>query len=166
MKKSTLFIIIIFISAALCGLWLYTTFSEPAPETAIAVAEKPPANTISGREKKIPLDYERSQKLQADTDALLPLFDKMPPVPVYLKDEVINKEGTNTERGVAYTTCENNNQPMIFVKKVFYEKANRKQLINILKHELTHAWQCRQQFTWGHDERFRKKFKQAGGFGN
>lgn len=166
MKKRWLVIFIIFISAVLCGFWLYMTFTKPVPETINTVAEKPPANKTPEREKKIQLNYERNAKLQADTDAILPLFDKMPPVPVYLKDEVINREGTNTERGVAYTTCENNNQPTIYMKKVFYEKANRKQLVNILKHELTHAWQCRQQYTWGHDEKFRKKFKQVGGFGN
>lgn len=166
MKKSGLFVIIIFISAALCGLWLFTTFFRSPPETAIANVEKPPANTINERNKKIPIDYERNTKLQTESDALLTLFDKMPQVPIFLKDEVINKEGTNTERGVAYTTCENNNKPTIFMKKVFYEKANRKQLVNILKHELTHAWQCRRQYTWGHDEKFRKKFKQVGGFGN
>ena len=158
MKLRILFIIIIFISAALLGWWLFASFTKPLPEPVPARVEavKPPPTPV----------FERDEKIQSETDALVHLFDKMPAVPVYLKDEVINREGTNTERGVAYTTCENDNQPTIFVKKVFYQKANRKQLVNILKHELTHAWQCRQRYTWGHDEKFRKKFKQVGGFGN
>lgn len=110
--------------------------------------------------------FERDGKLQSQTDALLSLFGKMPRVPIYLKDEVINKKGSETERGVAYTACENKNQPTIFVKKIFYQKANQKQLTNILKHELTHAYFCLQGTQTGHDERFRKKFEQVGGFGN
>src|SRR4051812_32340751 len=46
---------------------------------------------------------ERDDNLQAEMDALLSLFDQMPPVPVYLKDEPMLKAGTNTERGAAYT---------------------------------------------------------------
>jgi hypothetical protein len=106
------------------------------------------------------------RKLQSETDALLPLFDNMPPVPVYLRDEPIVKSGTNTERGVAYTNCGKNELPAIFVKRVFYEKTNQKQLTNILKHELTHAWLCRQNFMNGHDDNFRRKFAEVGGFGN
>lgn len=108
----------------------------------------------------------QDKKLQAETDALLPLFDDMPSVPVYPTDEPVIKSGTNTERAVAYTRCENRRFPSIFVKKNFYQKVNRRQLVNILKHELTHAWLCRQEMPWGHDERFRRKFKQIGGFGN
>lgn len=55
---------------------------------------------------------------------------------------------------------------MIYMKKVFYEKNNQKQIVNILKHELTHAWQCRRGGMRGHDAEFRKKFTEAGGFGN
>lgn len=110
-------------------------------------------------------NFERDMKLQAETDKLVKLFG-LRIVPVYLKDEIINKYRTNTERGVAYTTCTEKAQPIIFVKKVFYEKANRKQLVNILKHELTHAWQCSQDLTWGHDEKFYKKFRSVGGIGN
>jgi hypothetical protein len=110
--------------------------------------------------------FEQNEKLQADADTLLPLFDGMPPVPVFLKDEPIISAGTNTERGVAYTDCEARIVPSIFVKRVFYQNANRIQLVNILKHELTHAWLCRRQLMAGHDARFREKFKQVGGFGN
>ena len=110
--------------------------------------------------------FERDEKLQAEADALLPLFDKMPPVPVYVTDEVIQKAGTNTEKGMAYTHCYGQERPAIFFKKAYYRKTNRKQLINAMKHELTHAWLCRQSVMWGHDERFYKKFRQVGGFGN
>ena len=110
--------------------------------------------------------FETDKKLQTETDALLPLFDNMPSVPVYLKDEPIAKGGTNVENGVAYNVCENRTNPTIFVKKSFYQTANRKQLVNILKHELTHAYFCRQGIQAGHDARFSQKFKQVGGFGN
>lgn len=109
---------------------------------------------------------ERDAKLQAEADALLPLFDDMPPVPFYPSGEPVLKAGTNAEKAVAYTRCENHKFPSVFVKKIFYQKANRKQLVNILKHELTHAWLCRQEIPWGHDARFRRKFQQVGGFGN
>ncbi|CAN5276135.1 hypothetical protein BH10ACI1_BH10ACI1_21090 [soil metagenome] len=115
----------------------------------------------------IPHDiFEYNAKLQNDADALLNLFDGMDSVPIFLKDEPIIKTGTNTERGVAYTTCDGNEFPKIFVKKIFYQKTNRIQLNNILKHELTHSWLCRQQLMSGHDARFRQKFEQIGGFGN
>lgn len=110
--------------------------------------------------------FEHDDNLQAEADALLPLFDEMPPVPVYLKDEPMLKTGTNTERGAAYTHCYSRELPTIFVKKIFYQKTNRKQLVNLLKHELTHAWLCRRQLMSGHDANFREKFKQVGGFGN
>lgn len=163
MKKFLLF----FALAALILLgfvalfWMF--FSTNAPTTANVLASPTPTAAVKIEPKQ---NFERNAKLQTETDALLPLFGKMPQVPAFLKDEVINKEGSNTERGVAYTTCENKTQPTIYLKKVFYEKAPRKQITNILKHELTHAWQCRQSMMWGHDERFRKKFKEVGGFGN
>ena len=111
--------------------------------------------------------HERDASLQAEADALLPLFDRMPPVPVYLKDETILKSGTNTEKGLAYTHCDGHEFPSIFVKKTFYQKANRIQLVNALKHELTHAWLCRQGLmSVGHGARFRQKFSEIGGVGN
>ncbi len=109
---------------------------------------------------------EKDLVLQKQSDSLLNLFDKMPSVPVFIKDEPILQNGTNTERGLGYTTCENKNVPTIFIKKVFYQKQNQKQITNILKHELTHAYFCRQGFQVGHDERWRKKFESIGGFGN
>lgn len=108
----------------------------------------------------------RNSKLQSQADSLLFHFDRMPPVPVYLTDEAILKGGTNVENGIAYTDCGKNKTPEIFMKKVFYDKGNQKQLVNILKHELTHAWQCRRGGMRGHDAEFRKKFEQVGGFGN
>ena len=112
------------------------------------------------------VQFESNDELQTDANVLLNLFDNMPPVSVYLKDEPVIKSGTNTERGVAYTQCEQHEKPTIFIKKSFYENANRKQLDNILKHELTHAWLCRQRLMTGHDEGFRRKFAEVGGFGN
>jgi hypothetical protein len=109
---------------------------------------------------------EKDSKLQTQADSLLNLFDKMPQVPVFLKDEPILKTGNEIERGLAYTICEPNNKPTIFIKKVFYQKNNQKQIVNILKHELTHAYFCRQGVQVGHDERWRKKFESIGGFGN
>jgi hypothetical protein len=108
---------------------------------------------------------ERIAKLQRDADALLPLFDKMPSVPVYVVNEPIQKGETGADGGVAYNVCENKN-PTIYMKRAFYDKGNRKQIVNILKHELTHAYFCRQGVQTGHDERFRKKFAEVGGFGN
>lgn len=112
------------------------------------------------------INFEENSNLQDETKALLPLFDNMPPVPVFVKDEPILKKGTSIEKGVAYTNCDAHRTPSIFIKKIFHEKANRIMLVNILKHELTHAWLCRQGISAGHDERFRRKFEQVGGFGN
>jgi hypothetical protein len=109
---------------------------------------------------------EQDEKLQAEADALLSLFDNMPPVPVYLRDEPFLKAGTNTEKRAAYTHCYGHEVPAIYVKKIFYRQANRKQLVNLLKHELTHAWLCRQRRMSGHDAEFRRKFNEVGGVGN
>jgi len=116
---------------------------------------------------EINLNFEHDDNLQAEADALLPLFDNMPRVPIFIKDDPMLTTGTNTERGAAYTYCYPREFPTIFVKKIFYQKANQKQLINALKHELTHAWLCRQGLmSVGHNEVFRQKFSQVGGFGN
>lgn len=114
----------------------------------------------------LPKNVETNAKLQLQANSFLKLFGNMPYVPVFIKDEPIIRTGSETQKGVAYTTCENKKEPTIFVKKVFYQKANEKQLSNIIKHELVHAWFCRQGEIIGHDERFRKKFKEIGGFGN
>ncbi len=111
-------------------------------------------------------NVKTDNRLQQQTDALLHFFDKMPTVPVFINDEPILKKGSETQNGVAYTKCESKN-PSIIMKKIFYEKANEKQLTNILKHELTHAWLCRKGLmATGHGKEFRDKFKQAGGIGN
>lgn len=126
-----------------------------------------PFRYFTAEEKVFPGDeFEHDFMLQSAADALLPLFDNMPAVPVFLTDETVIKSGTNTERGLAYTRCDNHEIPSIFVKKVFYQKNNQKQLVNALKHELTHAWLCRQRMMSGHDARFYKKFYEVGGFGN
>lgn len=143
---------------------LFIVFLYLKPADLPAVGEPQPSETPKVEEPK--KDYERNFRLQGQTDRLVKLFGEMPLVPVYLTDEIINKKGTNTERGVAYTTCSEKGKPEIFLKKVFYQKANQKQLVNILKHELTHAWQCHQDLTWGHDEKFYKKFRSVGGIGN
>lgn len=149
-------------SAFLFGRYFF--FSADTNETQTNLNKTPVSNinTAKTPDKKT----EKDIKLQAKSDSLLYLFDKMPSVPVYLVDEPIVRGGSNVEHGVAYTACENKNQPTIFVKKAFYEKRNEKQLVNILKHELVHAYFCRQGIQAEHDERFRKKFKEVGGFGN
>lgn len=156
------FVIVSFTYAAFKLLLLLMVISNLAPTRQI-VTEKitiPEKTAIPERK------FDRDEKLQAESDALLPLFDNMPSVPVYVNDDPILKSGTNTEKGVAYTNCDDHQYPSIFFKKNFYQKTNRKQLINILKHELTHAWLCRQRLMFGHDARFRQKFSQVGGFGN
>lgn len=139
-----------------------------------ACTSSPPAvNVVENTSTPTPIptatpkpDYETNDKLQLQANTLLKLFGNMPQVPVYIRDEPIIKTGSETQKGVAYTTCVDKKNPTIFVKKIFFQKANDKQLTNILKHELVHAWFCRQGEIIGHDERFRKKFKEVGGFGN
>ncbi|MGC2235884.1 MAG: hypothetical protein WA584_06965 [Pyrinomonadaceae bacterium] len=153
---------------ALLVLWFGC--ARTGQNQAVNDSQNQPAANVSPNQavkKDAPVEkFERDAKLQAESDALLPLFDNMPPVPVYVNDEQIIKKGTNTEKGIAYTDCKDHRVPTIFVKKSFYTKTNRKQIVNMLKHELTHAWLCRQEIMWGHDERFYKKFRQVGGFGN
>ena len=161
MKKFLLFFA--FGAVILLGIFALYWIIKPSPQPPEANILPTPMPTLKVETKQ---NFERSAKLQTETDALLPLFGKMSQVPVFLKDEIISKQGSSTERGVAYTACENKNQPTIFVKKVFFEKTNRKQLVNILKHELTHAYFCRQGVQEGHDALFRKKFTEVGGFGN
>jgi len=139
--------------------------SKPTPPNVVSNAQQIVANT-SNSQNTISKKIERNSKLQSQADSLLFHFDRMLPVPVYLIDEPILKGGTNVENGVAYTDCGKNKTPEIFIKKVFYDKGNQKQIINILKHELTHAWQCRRGGMRGHDTEFRKKFTEAAGFGN
>jgi hypothetical protein len=135
-------------------LLLILPLNLPAPGLAV--------QNLSGERRAIAHD----PNLQSFADALLPLFEKMPPVPVFVEDAPVVETGSSIERGVAFTECESSENPAIFVKKAFYEKANRKQLGNIIKHELTHAWLCRQNLMAGHDELFRRKFESVGGFGN
>lgn len=160
LKLSAVFLLILIISTA-----FYFFISSPNSHLLTEVSQPENSATPFPTPAKPLENLERDMKLQAESDKLVKLFG-LRIVPVYLKDEIIKKDGTNTERGVAYTTCTEKTKPKIFVKKVFYQKANRKQLVNILKHELTHAWQCSQDLTWGHDEKFYKKFRSVGGIGN
>ena len=135
--------------------------------TALSAANLAPGVRFAAETAAANNKYERDEKLQAEADAMLPLFDNMPPVPVYVTNEIIAKTGSNTEKGIAYTHCYDDENPAVYVKKSFYQKTNPKQLTNALKHELTHAWLCRQRLmATGHDERFRRKFTEVGGFGN
>lgn len=146
----------IFVCAAFAGLLFLFTRPKNSPGEEIL-----PANAGSV------LTLERDRNLQAEADDLLGLFDKMASVPVLTKDELMLKSGTNIETSAAYTHCFGQEFPVIFVKKTFYRKANRKQLVNALKHELTHAWLCRRrQMSVGHGAEFRRKFTEVGGFGN
>lgn len=166
------FKVLFFILTALVFLFMVVLIGFdffPTPKLEKSVIEADKNRERNSNDEQPPVSgkkFETDEKLQDETNALLPLFDNMQAVPVYIKDEPILKSGTNVEKGVAYTLCELKNNPAIFVKKTFYQKANRKQVVNILKHELTHAWFCRQGVTATHDARFRKKFKEVGGFGN
>lgn len=139
---------------------------KSSPQANIEIINENKTTPTPSPSATLKLDYETNAKLQLQTNSLLKLFGNMPKVPVYIKDEPIIKTGSETQKGVAYTTCENKKDPTIFVKKVFYLKTNDKQLTNSLKHELVHAWFCRQGEIIGHNERFRQKFKEIGGFGN
>lgn len=158
------FAIFVFLSAGVLT-FLYFAFWSKSDPAAINSNKTPEqiSNVVKTPSPKP--KGERDSKLQKDADALLPLFDKMLSVPIYLTNEPIQKGSEGKEGGVAYNVCERDN-PTIFMKRAFYEKANRKQLTNILKHELTHAYFCRQGIQAGHDARFREKFTQVGGFGN
>jgi SprT-like family len=169
MRKSFLIILVIALALFAGIAFLMSRFFIVSNEqTESTVASNVDANQIvANRQNPIWSNkIEKDSKLQTQADSLLNLFDKMSQVPVFIKDEPILKVGTNTERGLGYTICEPNNKPTIFIKKVFYQKNNQKQIINILKHELTHAYFCRQGVQVDHDSRWRKKFESVGGFGN
>jgi hypothetical protein len=157
------FATLLFISIGLVWKWL----STPAV-VSIAAANVSNTNQISNVNAK-PVSEQKGlkdAKLQSQSDKLLPLFNNMPSVPVFTIDEPILKTGSETQKGVGYTVCLTGDKPIIYLKKEFLNKSNQKQLVNILKHELVHAWFCWQGVQVGHDERFRKKFKEVGGIGN
>jgi hypothetical protein len=179
MSKSGLFKFLLFISVAgiiilavafLISRFFYTSSENNQTEIA-ANSTQTSTNKINNLSINKPNinwndKIEKDMVLQKQADSLLNLFDNMPQVPVFIKDEPILKTGTNTERGLGYTTCENKNVPTVYIKKAFYQKNNQIQIINILKHELTHAYFCRQGMQVDHDSRWRKKFESIGGFGN
>lgn len=156
--------------ALVCFLLMVTLSCSSSSSTVNVInslANKSTPTPISTTtQTPIPKNLQKDEKLQKQADEFLPLFDKMPSVPIFVKDEPVLKTGSETQKGVGYTLCESDNQPVIYLKKAFYQKANQKQLTNILKHELTHAYFCRQGIQAGHDERWRKKFKEVGGVGN
>lgn len=156
MKRLIISAILISCAAVAGGLLFARALLGSASPGVVPEAEKTVKSEI----------LESDSVLQSQTDALLALFDAMPPVPVYLKNERVVKTGSRTGRGVAYTACDLDNNPTIFIKQDFFRRANQKQLENILKHELTHAYFCRQGRMWGHDDDFQRKFKEVGGFGN
>lgn len=170
MDKNKILKLLLFIIAPLIllllviGLVLSSFFSLPKTDLVEVKTEKNTTQISNKKTNSNPTkEAIKDEKLQREIDALLPLFG-MPSVPVFIKDEPITA-GAFVQDGVAYNICEDR-KPTIFVKKAFYEKANQKQLVNILKHELVHAWFCRLDIKADHDERFRKKFKEVGGFGN
>jgi hypothetical protein len=172
MKRSMKFIVIL-ASVLVMSLLLIFLIRQYYPSSPEYVQVEIVSNTnVSNKvsiNKPNPILNDKVTKvaeLQKKADTFLNLFDNMPTVPFYLKDEPILKTGTNTERGLAYTICEPNNNPTIFIKKVFYQKANSKQINNVVKHELVHAWFCRKGVQVGHDAQFRRKFESIGGFGN
>lgn len=169
MLNSSMFKILLIIFAAfillVSGILLVVYYFWKSDTTEIT-SNKMPEQVVNASKTPVPKPKGvRDANLQRETDALLPLFDRMPSVPVYLVDEPIQKGSEGKDGGVAYNVCVSRN-PTIYIKKAFYDKKNQKQIVNILKHELTHAYFCRQDIQAGHDERFRKKFTQVGGFGN
>jgi hypothetical protein len=179
MSKSVFFKFLLIISAA--GIVIlavvfsikYIFFTSPENNQTEIVSNT--NQTLTNKNNNLPINkpasvqnakVEKDVVLQKQADSLLNLFDNMPSVAVFIKDELILRNGTNTERGLGYTTCENKNNPTVYIKKVFYQKKNQKQITNFLKHELTHAYFCRQGLQVDHDERWRKKFESVGGFGN
>jgi len=161
------FILAIFLGFA---IWVGSRNVSPSPELSSDSQneENSESNRTLNINPKPILDKKGvpDAQLQIKANSFLPLFDNMQFVPIYVIDEPIISNGSETQKGVAYTVCLTNDNPTIYLKRVFYGGANQKQLGNIIKHELVHAWFCRQGVQVGHDERFRKKFKEVGGFGN
>ena len=171
MAKNNILKLLLFVVVPLIMLFgvvaLILLYSAPTPQISEVVVANKTSNQVSNNKIVSENKFESDKKLQAETDSLLTLFDKrMRTVPVFVRDEPILKTGTESQQRVAYTICENKTNPTIFVKKVFYQCVNKTQLNNILKHELTHAYFCRQGIQAGHDARFRQKFTSVGGFGN
>lgn len=172
MLMTILIILLIgFVSVGIILVW-WITSDEANSNVNVNIANANISSNIPKKSSNTPVNslvkanVKKDATLQKQADGLLRLFDKIPSVPVYLTDQPLLKEGTNTETGLAYTHCVNQGKPEIFVKRVFYEKKNQKQITNVLKHELTHAWQCHRGIMSGHDEEFWKKFRSIGGLGN
>ena len=118
MSKTRIIILLSIISAAIIATIIVLTWQTSdstsqnvennSSNIQNTIANKPIANV-----PKQNLDHDR--KLQAEADSLLKLFNNMPQVPVYLKDEPIMKTGSETQRGLAYATCEPDRKPTIFI---------------------------------------------------
>jgi hypothetical protein len=167
-KKGLIISLLVFLTLLLFSIGLVWKLFLTPPEFPNNSEIGSKTNQISNVNAKPVSDKKgiKDAKLQSQSDKLLPLFNKMPSVPVLIIDEPILKTGSETQKGVGYTICLTGDNPTIYLKKEFLNKANQKQLVNILKHELVHAYFCRQGVQAGHDERFRKKFKEVGGIGN
>lgn len=127
---------------------------KPATAPAPAVSRTPEQKGI------------KDPEIQKEADRIVPLFGTMRKVEVYIVDEPIESRDASVEPGVAYTVCSPDKVPIIYLKRAFSTKAPKKQMTNILKHELTHAWFCTQGIRTDHDARFRAKLNEVGGFGN
>ncbi len=171
MKKPIIMLIVLLIVIILIGFIFYFKKNSARKISEVNfdstnTNSKPKISPNNNNNAIIRTKLTKHQILQKQADSLLILFDKIPSVPVYLTDEAILKQGNNVERGLAYTKCIESGDPKIFIKDQFYKTKNQKQITNILKHELTHAWQCHHGIMTGHDNEFREKFKSVGGFGN
>lgn len=171
MDKNKIFKLLLFIFAPLFSLILVVVIwfwkSQPTAQPISENTANKTVENVSNKPSQTPqIKGTKDEKLQRQTDALVPLFGNFQSVPVFVVDEPIKHSSSGAEPGVAYADCDRKNVPTIYVKKEFYQKANPKMLTNILKHELTHAYFCRQGIQAGHDERWRKKFTEVGGFGN
>jgi hypothetical protein len=90
-------------------------------------------------------------EIQQYADSQLHLFDNMPQVPVYLRDEPMNEE--NPSAGYY-----DPNNDYIVIKRVAYNQVRGGRFREIILHELTHAWVRRQGLDDGlHGPVFRKK---------
>ena len=96
-------------------------FSTPPPEPPQTnsnpeINKTPKVKTGPSQIKK----GETDPQLQDQINSLLPLFDKMPVVPIFLTDEPILKSGSETQKGVGYTICNTKDNPTIYLKKDFF----------------------------------------------
>ena len=129
MDKNKIFRLLLFIFAPLIFLILVAVIwfwkSEPTPQP---ISDNTANKTIENVSNKISPTPQikgiKDEKLQRQTDALVPLFGNFQSVPVFVVDEPVNHSKAGAEPGVAYADCDRKNVPTIYVKKEFYQKAN------------------------------------------